>query len=444
MSEAARTLFEQYMSALGTQDARNPDDPSDQVFARGMARVTEFLSSTGSDAAVCLICLSHIKPSEAVWSCSSSCFAVLHLPCIQEWARNQVDACVMRQLDKIEDEEAHGEAPLTAAQARAAAEWGCPKCRQQYPASELPRTYTCFCGKEKIGNGHTAVPACGASLRAEAGKGACGKRRSKRRCGHQAYSCGRPCGKIQPCGHPCSAPCHPPGCCPPCEIVTERPCACGAEKRRVACCEGLFHCGKPCGRRLACGNHVCERVCHSGPCGECPHQGVRTCPCGKAVYPELKCTEKAPTCGATCGKLLPCGLHTCHDRCHHGECSSCRALVSKPCRCGKMMREVLCGAELLCDRRCTKLRSCTRHPCNMMRRSCVSIAGRPHEMKCHGSPPVSFQCACGQGQYSVPCGAESKVVAPRCNNPCPMPGLCRHAQQSGTVRHRCHYGPCPP
>jgi len=48
-----------------------------------VARVNEFLSSSGGDAAVCLICLSTIKPSEAVWSCASSCFAVLHLPCIQ-------------------------------------------------------------------------------------------------------------------------------------------------------------------------------------------------------------------------------------------------------------------------------------------------------------------------------------------------------------------------
>lgn len=63
--------------------------------------------------------------------------------CPQEWARNQVDACVLRLMN--ESEENHS--PLTNPQARAMAEWGCPKCRQQYPASEVPRTYTCFCGK---------------------------------------------------------------------------------------------------------------------------------------------------------------------------------------------------------------------------------------------------------------------------------------------------------
>lgn len=60
----------------------------------------------------------------------------------------------------------------------------------------------------------------------------------------------------------------------------------------------------------------------------------------QATYPELTCTEKAPTCGGTCGKVLPCGRHTCQERCHPGECASCRAVVAKTCRCGKMTKEV--------------------------------------------------------------------------------------------------------
>jgi len=34
-----------------------------------------------------------------------------------------------------ENEEEQGAPSMTAAQARAAAEWGCPKCRQQYPST---------------------------------------------------------------------------------------------------------------------------------------------------------------------------------------------------------------------------------------------------------------------------------------------------------------------
>lgn len=37
----------------------------------------------------------------------------------------------------------------------------------------------------------------------------------------------------------------------------------------------------PAGKPLACGRHMCEKVCHAGPCGGCPFEGVRTCPCGK-------------------------------------------------------------------------------------------------------------------------------------------------------------------
>ena len=55
------------------------------------------------------------------------------------------------------------------------------------------------------------------------------------------------------------------------------------------------------------------------------------------------CTDKVPSCGATCGKLLPCGVHTCADRCHQGECSAqCRGPAVKSCRCGKSQKEVLC------------------------------------------------------------------------------------------------------
>lgn len=36
-----------------------------------------------------------------------------------------------------------------------------------------------------------------------------------------------------------------------------------------------------CGKRLSCGNHVCEITCHEGKCGECPRGGERKCPCGK-------------------------------------------------------------------------------------------------------------------------------------------------------------------
>lgn len=36
-----------------------------------------------------------------------------------------------------------------------------------------------------------------------------------------------------------------------------------------------------CGVLLSCGHHTCEKVCHTGPCGNCPRSGKRMCPCKK-------------------------------------------------------------------------------------------------------------------------------------------------------------------
>jgi NF-X1-type zinc finger protein NFXL1 len=88
-----------------------------------------------------------------------------------------------------------------------------------------------------------------------------------------------------------------------------------AQARSMPCNQSDFQCARRCGKTLECGNHVCEAGCHAGPCGPCPSAGKRTCPCGKETYDGLACTEKAPSCGGTCDKLLPCGLHRCQERC---------------------------------------------------------------------------------------------------------------------------------
>ena len=66
-------------------------------------------------------------------------------------------------------------------------------------------------------------------------------------------------------------------------------------------------------------------MCHSGRCGPCPEEGERHCPCGKALFLDLKCDEKAPLCvGGTCGKTLDCGVHTCEEGCQSGPCYKVR------------------------------------------------------------------------------------------------------------------------
>ncbi|GFR41388.1 hypothetical protein Agub_g2071 [Astrephomene gubernaculifera] len=470
--QAASALFEQYLAA-GT--LQGDDLGKDQVFQSGLSRIRDHL--TNVDSSCCLICLNHIRPDEAVWSCERGCYTVLHL----EWARSQLDAAGAKAAARL------SQFPAAAEEARAAAEWGCPKCRCTYPAADIPRQYKCFCGKvtnpefDPWVTPHTCGELCGRPLPGDCGHTClllchpgpcppcpllvdaschCGRLRTKRRCGHHEYSCDGVCGSRLECGHSCPDLCHP-GECAPCRVMGDFKCRCGAERRRLPCGERRFQCERVCGKPLACGNHTCEQVCHSGRCGECPFSGARTCPCGKVAHSGMSCAERAPTCGATCGKLLPCGIHRCNDRCHHGECTAqCRGPVVKTCRCGKSQKEVLCFQEFTCERRCGEMRACGRHPCK--RRCCdgncppcEEVCGRRlkcgnHKCPapCHSGPcrpcplTVTISCACGAAHCTLPCGAESKAVPPHCSAACSVPRICRHGPQ--LPPHRCHFGPCPP
>lgn len=110
-------------------------------------------------------------------------------------------------------------------------------------------------------------------------------------------------------------------------------CACGAEQRQLPCQERHFQCTRVCGKVLPCGRHKCDQVCHAGSCGGCLFEGQRCCPCGKTIYSDMACDEKAPTCGETCGKKLSCGVHRCTERCHYGDCSKVCTLRQPTCQC---------------------------------------------------------------------------------------------------------------
>ena len=105
-------------------------------------------------------------------------------------------------------------------------------------------------------------------------------------------------------------------------------CECGASEALINCAIGDYHCDRVCGKLLSCGNHNCEKICHSGECESCPLEGNRDCHCGKVTFDELQCTDPTPSCGDTCNKPLNCyGNHNCNQRCHPGECSKCRQLI---------------------------------------------------------------------------------------------------------------------
>ncbi|KAF9596944.1 hypothetical protein IFM89_014523 [Coptis chinensis] len=409
-----------------------------------ISKIQSFLLSSQSGALSCLICLERIRISDPTWSCNKSCFAVFHLICIQSWARQASDLAAERAVARLSREHF----PVAAAKALETSNWNCPKCRNEYGKTLIPKLYLCFCGKLENPPSddpwvlpHSCGEVCGRSLKYDCGHNClllchpgpcpscpklvssrcfCGRIEDVKRCGFKNFSCNGVCEKVLDCGvHCCLETCHD-GLCPPCRAKGVYKCECGKKEEERECFERSFRCERECEKLLGCGKHVCERGCHSGSCGECPFQGKRTCSCGKKKYEGMACDAVAPTCGSTCDKMLSCGFHRCPERCHRGSCvETCRTVVMKSCRCGSLKKEVPCYQALVCERKCQTVRDCGRHACR--RRCCdgdcppcSEICGRKLRCNNHKCPSpchrgacapcplmVTISCACGETRFEV-------------------------------------------
>ncbi|KAM0053723.1 putative chromatin regulator PHD family [Helianthus debilis subsp. tardiflorus] len=394
----------------------------------------------------CMICYDMVKRSAPIWSCSC-CFSIFHLHCIKKWA---------------------------GALSSEGCNWGCPGCRSEQLMSSKDIRYVCFCGKRPD-------PPWDPYL--------------------TPHSCGEPCEKEidsrSSCPHRCVLQCHP-GPCPPCKaFAPPRICPCGKSdascfcnkntETAVVCGEvmvkgevnveedGVFSCSLPCGKPLACGNHVCNETCHPGVCGECDLLPAKltSCSCGKTSSLSLhekrrSCLDPILTCSQVCGKVLPCGLHGCKVTCHPGPCPPCQVMVTQKCRCGSTSRSVECFMEIdtfTCDKPCGRKKNCGRHRCSD---KCCPLSdsnnaathphfcSKPCEKKlrcgqhdcgllCHSGhcPPcpeiifTDLTCACGRSSIPPPlaCG----MPPPSCQHPCSVPKPCGHVSS-----HSCHFGDCPP
>ncbi|KAG5599858.1 hypothetical protein H5410_031228 [Solanum commersonii] len=408
-SDLSSTIFKSYLELSGDHHNQKHD----------LIKIQAFLTSSRSGALSCLICLERIRPSDPTWSCSSRCFAVFHLHCIQSWGVQSSNLAAVRAITRA------------ATPNDSSLLWHCPKCRIEYSKSQIPKTYYCFCGKlpdpphDPWVLPHSCGEICGRPLMYNCGhnclllchpgpcpscpklvksKCFCGVVEDVKRCGFKNFSCNGVCKKMLDCNtHRCNEICHEDDC-PPCKAKGMFKCQCGKIEMKRECFDRVFRCENPCEKLLGCGRHKCEKGCHEGDCGDCPLQGKRTCPCGKKVYEGIACDVVVSVCGATCGKMLSCGFHRCPERCHRGPCiETCRVVITKSCRCGSYKKQVPCHQDMTCERKCQKLRDCGKHVC---KRRC-----------CDGDcPPCSEMC-------------DRKL---RCrNHKCPAP--C----------HRCH-GPTPP
>eukprot|EP00057_Strongylocentrotus_purpuratus_P031970 XP_786259.2 PREDICTED: NF-X1-type zinc finger protein NFXL1 [Strongylocentrotus purpuratus] len=453
-------ILQAYGGKLGSQ--------GDGVLTESRQNLEEACQSGAND---CSVCLSKIRRVDPVWTCDS-CFTSLHLQCIQKWAKEGI---LQASLQKDDDDTSPAENL-----------WSCPNCRTEYPLSKCPRQYTCFCKKvvdpppHPWLAPHSCGDTCNRSLRPECGhkclllchpgacppcpqtvkaKCHCGSQAAQlRRCSSRTWSCGKTCPKVLLCGqHTCTQPCHR-GDCPTCPHTSQQQCLCKKKTTLRECASPTWECGEACGRPLPCGNHVCERTCHKGGCGECPRMGLRKCPCGKTAL-QLKCTEDIPPCGDTCDKQLPCGIHRCTRRCHTGSCESCLQMSKKKCRCGAREKMLPCQEEYKCDHRCTNIKNCKKHQC---KRRCCSGDCPPCEQQCnkylpcgnHKCPSLchpgrcfpcplmkDLKCFCGHTKMSVRCGREKTIKPPKCKQPCKIPPDCHHPVRE---KHTCHFNKCPP
>lgn len=433
---------------------------------KALSYLTDVFQSGG---AICLICISSVKKTDSIWNCSL-CFSFMHLPCIQHWIR-----------DSLTYKHEKGINPL----------WACPKCRTEYPEDEIPKEYKCFCNKitdpiyQPWNIPHSCGETCGKPLQPLCGHNCvllchpgpcppcpkmvtancyCEKAPAQtRRCNAKEWSCGNICNKIYSnCPHKCQSECHS-GTCPPCSATVEALCHCKNEFSLKQCNESIWECKKKCGKLFSCKIHECEAFCHRpGDCGDCPLAKNRTCPCGKKKYNVSCKQETVPTCGDTCGKILDCQSHYCNMRCHTERCGQCLEVVTKTCRCGSYTKEIACAKEFHCNKKCTQMRLCNRHPCNKKCCDCLltnnfnvcekicdtTLNCRKHKCPapCHSGPcypcprTIIIQCRCGNSKITVPCGTK-RIKPPHCKKLCKIPPVCHHLKRES---HKCHQGACPP
>jgi transcriptional repressor NF-X1 len=155
---------------------------------------------------------------------------------------------------------------------------------------------------------------------------------------------------------------------------------------------------------------------------------------------------------------MPCGEHNCEKRCHSGLCGKCMAECESRCYCGKSSKLIACSerrkkwseveegegsgitkwiGSFSCKDVCDKTLDCGIHKCQLL---CHSRAFGDHP--CPLQPKVNETCYCGAELVSVLLGhsrSSCEEPIPSCNGPCNKTLACGHA-----CRSKCHSGECPP
>ncbi|GFN83518.1 transcriptional repressor nf-x1 [Plakobranchus ocellatus] len=143
-------------------------------------------------------------------------------------------------------------------------------------------------------------------------------------CGTRRPECHLPCTRRHECNHEVRHQCHAEEKCPPCTELTDKLCMGGHMMRKnVPCYLDVVSCGYPCHKRLPCGQHLCQKKCHSGECLEA----------------DVSCTQACPKPREACG-------HPCGAPCHTGDCpaTACKMEITITCPCGNRSTKAQCLA----------------------------------------------------------------------------------------------------
>uniref|UniRef100_A0A8C5PKR3 Transcriptional repressor NF-X1 n=1 Tax=Leptobrachium leishanense TaxID=445787 RepID=A0A8C5PKR3_9ANUR len=247
--------------------------------------------------------------------------------------------------------------------------------------------------------------------------------------------------------------------CPACQNVSSRvpsiyTCFCGKVNHPEWNRNEIPHsCGELCGKKrsgLDC-PHICNILCHPGPCPSCPAFVTKTCECGKTSQ-SVRCgLSSTMHCANVCGNTLNCGEHSCAQVCHAGKCPACQQIIHQACYCGGSSRDVACGTDkdnydgfgnFSCQKLCGKKLNCGKHGCTEV---CHPQPCQP----CPRLPQLVRFCPCGQtslGKLLELGSVDRKTCTdpiPSCGKTCGKPLPCSH-DFIHTCENLCHEGECGP
>ncbi|CAG8980129.1 hypothetical protein HYALB_00013614 [Hymenoscyphus albidus] len=190
---------------------------------------------------------------------------------------------------------------------------------------------------------------------------ACGKTvlQPPQPCGTQPPECRFNCTRARTCGHKqIKHQCHEDAEeCPKCPYLVEKPCVCGKKTLKTQpCWFSEVRCGLPCGKKLKCGNHFCQKTCHRG--GQCEDA---TSPCTQA-----------------CGRKKTVCEHSCSDPCHAPypckETTPCQAKTFVTCECQNQKQAVKCLASKTNDGNSKKTLDCNDECLKLQRNAKLAAA----------------------------------------------------------------------